>query len=103
MAALMVLTGLFLAPMLTAAFGLIAELAPTGTTTEAFAWLVTLFAAGTSAGAAVVGPVLDSGNLHLAAGNAGLGAAMCLVLVAAGYGLMRPIPARVIQPSSVEV
>jgi MFS family permease len=103
MAGLMVLTGLFLAPMLTAAFGLIAELAPKGTTTEAFAWLVTLFAAGMSAGAAVVGPVLDSGNLHLAAGNAGLGAATCLVLIAAGYRLMRPVHARVSQPSSVEV
>jgi predicted MFS family arabinose efflux permease len=89
MLGLMVLTGLFLAPMLTAAFGLIAELAPRGTTTEAFAWLVTLFVAGTSIGAAAVGPVLDAGNMHAAAANAGLGAACCLLLVASGYRVMR--------------
>ena len=90
--ALMIGTGLFLAPMLTASFGLIAELAPRGTTTEAFAWLVTLFVAGSSVGAAVVGPVLDAGNLHLAAANAGLGAALCLLLVVTGYRLMRATP-----------
>jgi len=89
MFALMVLTGLFLAPMLTAAFALIAELAPRGTTTEAFAWLVTLFVAGSSLGAAAVGPILDAGNLHLAAANAGIGTALCLLLVASGYRLMR--------------
>lgn len=88
MLALMALTGLFLAPMLTAAFGLIAGLAPRGTTTEAFAWLVTLFVAGSSAGPAVVGRILDAGDLHLAAVNAGLGAGCFLLLVAAGYRLM---------------
>jgi MFS family permease len=96
MVGLMVLTGLFLAPMLTAAFGLIAELAPRGTTTEAFAWLITLFVAGSSVGAATVGPILDAGNLHLAAANAGLGAAICVLLVAAGYRLMRTTAAAVV-------
>jgi hypothetical protein len=89
MVVLVALTGLFLAPMLTAAFGLIGQLAPQGTTTEAFAWLVTLFTAGASVGAATAGSILDSGNLHVAAANAGLGAAACLLLVAAGYRLMR--------------
>jgi hypothetical protein len=92
MVVLVAFTGVFLAPMLTAAFGLISQLAPRGTTTEAFAWLVTLFTAGASAGAAAVGPILDGGNLHLAAGNAGFGAAGCLLLVAAGYRLMHPAP-----------
>jgi MFS family permease len=90
MMVLVALTGLFLAPLLTASFGLIAELAPRGTTTEAFAWLVTLFTAGASVGAAAVGSILDTGNLHLAAANAGLGAAGCLLLVAAGYRLTQP-------------
>jgi hypothetical protein len=94
MLGLMVLTGLFLAPLLTAAFGLIAELAPRGTTTEAFAWLVTLFVAGSSVGAAAVGPVLDAGDLRLAAANASLGTAFCLLLIAAGYRLMRSAGAR---------
>ena len=89
MIVLVVLTGVFLAPMLTVAFGLIGQLAPRGTTTEAFAWLITLFTAGASIGAAAVGPILDGGNLHLAAANAGLGAAGCLLLVAAGHRLLR--------------
>jgi len=92
MVVLVVLTGVCLAPMLTVAFGLIGQLAPRGTTTEAFAWLVTLFTAGTSVGAAAVGPILDAGDLHLAGANAGLGAAGCLLLVVAGYRLMR-VPA----------
>jgi MFS family permease len=90
MAALMLLTGFFFAPLLTVTFGLIGDLAPRGTVTEAFAWLVTLFAAGSSAGAAVVGPVLDGGNLHWAAACASAGAAACLLLVIAGYRLMLP-------------
>jgi predicted MFS family arabinose efflux permease len=59
--------------------------------TEAFAWLVTLFTAGESAGAAIVGPVLDRGDLHWAAAYASLGAAACLLLVIAGYRLI-PAP-----------
>jgi MFS family permease len=90
MAGLMLLTGFFLAPMLAALFGLISDLAPRGTVTEAFAWLVTLFAAGTSLGAAVVGPVLDRGELHLAAAHAGAGALFCLAVLGAGYRLFVP-------------
>jgi MFS family permease len=87
---LMLLTGFFLAPMLAVTFGLIGELAPRGTVTEAFAWLVTLFAAGSSAGAAVVGPVLDRGAVHWAAAYASAGACACLLLLIAGYRLMAP-------------
>lgn len=95
MAALMVPAGFFLAPLLTATFSLIGDLAPPGTVTEAFAWLVTLFTAGESAGAAIVGPVLDRGDLHWAAAYASLGAAVCLLLVIAGYRL---VPARLDSP-----
>jgi MFS family permease len=91
MAALMVPAGFFLAPMLAATFSLIGDLAPPGTVTEAFAWLATLFTAGESVGAAIVGPVLNRGDLHWAAACASLGAAVCLLLVIAGYRL---VPAR---------
>jgi MFS family permease len=91
MAALMAPAGFFLAPMLAATFSLIGHLAPPGTVTEAFAWLATLFTAGESVGAAIVGPVLDRGDLHWAAACASLGAAVCLLLVIAGYRL---VPAR---------
>ena len=46
----MLATGLFLAPLLTVVFLLVGSLAPDGTSTEAFAWIVTLFAAGMSPG-----------------------------------------------------
>ncbi|MFI6449075.1 MFS transporter [Kitasatospora sp. NPDC050543] len=55
MAGLALLSGVGLAPLLAAAFVLIAELAPVGTVTEAFAWLITLFATGNSLGYAVSG------------------------------------------------
>ncbi|MFD4660419.1 MFS transporter [Kitasatospora sp. NPDC058444] len=59
MAALAFLSGIMLAPLLAAAFVLVAELAPTGTVTEAFAWLVTLFATGNSLGYAVSGKLAE--------------------------------------------
>ncbi|GHF65305.1 MFS transporter [Kitasatospora xanthocidica] len=59
MAALAFLSGVMLAPLLAAAFVLVAELAPTGTVTEAFAWLVTLFATGNSLGYAVSGNLAE--------------------------------------------
>jgi MFS family permease len=90
LAGLMLLTGLFLAPLLTATFTLIGHLAPRGTTTEAFAWLVTLFACGNSAGSAVVGVVLDRAGLHWAAACGAVGVAACLGTLVAGYRLLAP-------------
>lgn len=84
MALLMVLTGLFLAPVLATSFMLVGELAPTGTTTEAFAWLVTLFATGTSLGSAVAGSVLQRSNEHWAATCAALGVALTVLLLLVG-------------------
>ncbi|WP_441250714.1 MFS transporter [Kitasatospora sp. McL0602] len=79
MAGLALLSGIGLAPLLAAAFVLVAELAPTGTVTEAFAWLVTLFATGNAAGYAVSGSLV-SGSLSAVAacsvGGIGLGAVL---------------------------
>ncbi|MFC1419990.1 MFS transporter [Streptacidiphilus cavernicola] len=97
-------SGLGLAPLLAAAFVLIAELAPAGTTTEAFAWLVTLFATGNALGSAVTGTVV-SDSLRSAAAIAvgGITVAALLLLttrkvLAAGVAAQkrtRPIPAPV--------
>ncbi|MQS11300.1 MFS transporter [Streptomyces kaniharaensis] len=84
MVVLMLLTGAFLAPMLTVTFVLVGELAPPGTTTEAFAWLVTLFAAGTSLGSAAVGNVLAHTNEHWAALCGTAGALVTLTILALG-------------------
>ncbi|MFE7561064.1 MFS transporter [Kitasatospora sp. NPDC057500] len=76
MAGLAFVSGIALAPLLAAAFVLVAELAPTGTVTEAFAWLVTLFATGNSLGYAVSGHLAE-GSLRpvalCAAGGIALG------------------------------
>ncbi|WP_436500965.1 MFS transporter [Actinokineospora sp. HUAS TT18] len=55
MAALMVLAGLFLSPVLAAGFIITGQVAPKGTATEAFAWLVSIILVGNAAGAAVAG------------------------------------------------
>ncbi|MEZ0093960.1 MFS transporter [Streptacidiphilus sp. EB129] len=84
-------SGLGLAPLLAAAFVLIAELAPAGTTTEAFAWLVTLFATGNALGSAVSGALVgDSlrGAATVAVG--GITAAALLLLVT--RRLLVPLP-----------
>jgi MFS family permease len=88
MAGLMVLTGLFLTPLLIGTFLLIADLAPRGTTTEAFAWRVTLFAGGTALGSVAVGAVLNRAGLHWAAACCVLGVVGCLVTLLLGHRLL---------------
>lgn len=51
----MFLAGFFLAPILACGFVLIAGHAPAGTVTEAFAWVTTLFLAGSALGSSVTG------------------------------------------------
>jgi hypothetical protein len=84
MVAVMLLTGMFLAPLLTVTFVLVGELAPTGTTTEAFSWVVTLFACGTSLGSAAVGNVLAHTNEHWAASCGVAGTLVTLTILALG-------------------
>ncbi|MFC5905675.1 MFS transporter [Streptacidiphilus monticola] len=87
MAGAAALSGLGLAPLLAAAFLLIAELAPEGTVTEAFAWLVTLFSTGTALGSATAGTVVDS-SLRGAALVACGGIVLAAVLLFAARGLL---------------
>ena len=60
---LAVASGLGLPPVLTCVFQLVDRLAPQGTTTEAFAWLISAFLVGSSVGAAVAGALSDSGRI----------------------------------------
>ncbi|MFF0294252.1 MFS transporter [Kitasatospora sp. NPDC004615] len=89
MAALAFLSGLGLAPLLAAAFILVAELAPAGTVTEAFAWLVTLFATGNAAGYAVSGALVDT-SLHAVALCAVAGSALGGLLLLTTRHRLRP-------------
>lgn len=59
--------GGFLPPLLVIAFTLVDELAPAGTVVEAFAWLITLFTAGTAVGSALAGVVRDAAGVGAAA------------------------------------
>ncbi|SHN36017.1 MFS transporter [Cryptosporangium aurantiacum] len=55
---LSVVSGLFLPLIITLVFLVIDRLAPTGTVTEAFAWLITAFLVGSSIGAAIAGALI---------------------------------------------
>jgi MFS family permease len=61
MTALMGIAGLFLAPVLAAAFVMIGEVAPSGTLTEAAAWLMAIVGAGVATGSAVAGAIQQFG------------------------------------------
>nr|WP_308103042.1 MFS transporter [Streptomyces sichuanensis] len=53
--ALVFLAGLFLPPVLTCGFAIIGDVAPPGTATEAFAWMVTAILTGNAAGSSAAG------------------------------------------------
>ena len=58
--ALAVLSGVMLPPVLACAFLAVDELAPAGTVTEAFAWVVTAFSIGSALGSALAGRVINA-------------------------------------------
>jgi MFS family permease len=76
-----VLSGLFLAPVLACGFVIVGEVAPRGTVTEAFAWVVTTFLVGSSLGSALTGAVVQHSGVRVAfllPGLAGTAAVACL-------------------------
>jgi MFS family permease len=78
-----VAAGSMIAPTCATAYAMVDAAAPAGTTTEAFAWLATAIAIGTSAGAAAAGAVADLSGpaaTFALAGTAGaVGAAVTLL------------------------
>jgi len=63
MGLLTVASGVGLPVALTCVFQLVDRLAPAGTTTEAFAWLISAFLVGSSVGAAAAGSLSDAGRV----------------------------------------
>lgn len=63
MGVLTVGSGVGLPAVLTCVFQLVDRLAPSGTTTEAFAWLISAFLVGSSVGAAAAGSLSDAGRI----------------------------------------
>ncbi|WP_328772785.1 MFS transporter [Streptomyces sp. NBC_00286] len=85
MAALIGLSGLFLAPSIACSFVLVDRHAPRGTVTEAFSWLVTTFTVGMSVGTGVAGPVVEWGGAVWGFALPGAAGAVALaVLLATG-------------------
>jgi MFS family permease len=91
-AAAAMLAGLPMAPLIASRNELLSLVAPVRTVTEAFSWLMTALLAGSAAGAAVGGALVEAGGWELAvlagAGVATLGA----LLSAAGRNALVPAP-----------
>jgi len=91
--AVAVLAGTTIAPTCASAYAMVDRAAPAGAVTEAFAWLTTAIAIGTSAGAAAAGAVADvagpAPTFAVAAAAAGIGA----ILTAARARTLTPAPA----------
>jgi MFS family permease len=83
--------GVFLAPVLACTFTLVDELAPQGTVTEAFAWVVTAMAGGAALGSAVAGRAGDLSGPSGAFACAGAGGVLALAVLLVGRrGLRGP-------------
>jgi MFS family permease len=87
------LAGVSLAPTLAAAFTLIDGLAPRGTVTEAFAWLVTAMALGAATGSALAGIAGDLAGEHAAFACAGISGILALTICLLGRATLRTTPA----------
>jgi len=86
MLALTFLAGVMLAPSLACAFVVLDAEAPSGTVTEAFAWLVTAILLGTSAGSGIAGALISARGLEAGLATS---AAAALAATAAALPLAR--------------
>ena len=81
------LAGVCLAPALACVFGMVEGLAPRGTVTEAFAWIVAFMTVGTSAGSALAGWLQEEAGTRVAFGGAALGGLVAVTLCAMGSSI----------------
>jgi len=92
-AVLVVVAGLGLAPSTAAAYSLIGDLAPPGAVTEAYAWQIVAYVAGSSIGAWVAGALVEALSVEAALACApAFGAAGLLIALAARRSLAPPRP-----------
>ena len=83
LAVAMVVAGSMIAPIPASSYAMVDAAAPAGTTTEAFAWLATATAVGTSIGVAAGGALVDAAGPGAAFTLAGVAALLAAVLSAA--------------------
>ena len=93
LASAIVLAGALIAPTCATAYAMVDDAAPRGAVTEAFAWMATAVAIGTSLGAVGAGAVADAGGAAATFLLAGA-PAVAISLLAAGraHTLARPTP-----------
>ncbi|WP_067483506.1 MFS transporter [Actinomadura hibisca] len=96
-------SGIFLAPVLACSFSLVDHLAPVGTVTEAFAWIVAAVGAGGSLGSFVSGVGQDVAGVPGAFAGAGAGGVLALLVCLLGARTLRPRSADVAAPATVAV
>ena len=97
---LAVLSGVMLPPVLACAFMAVDDLAPAGTVTEAFAWVVTAFQIGSALGAALAGRVIrDAGPGPAFAAAVALACAATLITATSHRRTADPVDAPEAEPS----
>jgi MFS family permease len=99
-AAMLVVAGAAIAPTLAITFGMVDELAPAGTVTEAFAWLATAESVGAAIGSAVAGGIVTDAGAVPALALAGVAgaAAMAIALVRRPTLAPRAVAAAAVAP-----
>jgi MFS family permease len=88
-AVLLVVAGVGLAPTTVAGYSLVGELAPRGTLTEAYAWQIVGYVAGSAVGAWFAGAAIDHLGVTAAIAAAPLAATAALLMTLAGRGALR--------------
>jgi MFS family permease len=96
------LSGIFLAPVLACSFTIVDTLAPRGTATEAFAWVVAAMSGGAALGSAVAGIAGDRAGVPGAFAGAAVGGLLALALCLLGRSLLRPSDRHETRPAEAE-
>jgi hypothetical protein len=89
---LMIVSGFALAPSGTVLYALIDELAPAGTATEAFTWMVTAISSGVAGGSALGGALVTGGHAQRGLVATVVAAGLAAVTAYVARPVLRPAP-----------
>ena len=92
MGALLVVTGLALAPLGTTQYALVDRLAPPGTTTEAYSWHIAAGGIGFAAGSAVAGVLIEHTGVRWALASAAIALAVGFLVAVVRLRTLSPRP-----------
>jgi MFS family permease len=92
MGVVMLVAGLAIAPAAAVEYVLIDRLAPRGTSTEAFGWVITATVLGSGIGSGLGGAIVNTGHVRLGFVLALAGAVLAWIASAVGRAALRPSP-----------